>query len=182
METALGHGDGGLLSDMRGLGSGSGTKYWIDRTLVHRRQLIGSGNFSKVYASRLHGSDVCEKVYEDQPTFHKGHFVKSQINEFCLLHELGPETAARLLSSCVFATHFTLSVRSELVIIMPLMSHGSLSSALAQPNVSSAHMLNWYHQISQSVMELHAQGNNSLVLVVNISPSTSDTGAERRLS
>lgn len=127
--------------------------------------MIGSGYFSQVYRSQLSETDVCEKVYVRQPAFHEGRFVKSQINEFCLLHELGPEAATRLLSSCVFATHFTLTARSELVIIMPLMSHGSLLSALAQPNVSNEQILNWFHQMSQGVMELHTQGTIALVVL-----------------
>jgi hypothetical protein len=99
---------------------------------VHWRQL-GRGHFGAVYAAKRNGNPVCIKSFHAEPVAELQRQlylrIHMQVNEFALVHELGPDAVGRLSNRCVFATGFAIDQMEDgsncMLVLLPLLSGAS---------------------------------------------------------
>ena len=127
-------------------------------------QDAGSGNFGKVEKHKLGDTTICIKT-PTQSNTQKRDIVVSQINEFSLIHELGPAKVDELRSCCIFPTMYGVNSDRFLMIALPFMEFGSLEGALKPekwPSFVSKHgdfeLVHFFDSVVASLATLHASG------------------------
>jgi serine/threonine protein kinase len=126
----------------------------------HTWRELGRGQFGVVFAG-MHGEQpVCIKQFllANATAAQRRINVFSNVSELALILELGEHASMLLSHTCVFATGFSVDIRTSpptMLVLLPLM-HGTLEGALGTASVTD--LLGWLTHLSASLRALHENG------------------------